>query len=176
MENSMEFPQKIETRTTMWSRNPISGYISRETEITTSKRYQNSQKMEKIKRPSADEWVFFKLVLNACVSFFNWRLITLQYFGGFCHTFTWIHHGYTCVPHPEPSSHLPPYPTPLGHPSAPAVSTLSHASNLDYFTHGNIHVSMLFSQIIPPSSSLTEFKSLFFTSVSLLLSCIQGYH
>ena len=32
------------------------------------------------------------------------------------------------------------------------------------------------SQIIPPSPSPTESKSLFYTSVSLLLSCIQGYH
>ena len=35
---------------------------------------------------------------------------------------------------------------------------------------------MSFSQIIPPSPSPTESKRLFFTSVSLLLSCIQGYH
>ena len=35
---------------------------------------------------------------------------------------------------------------------------------------------MPFSQIIPPSLSPTESKSLFFTSVSLLLSRIQGYH
>ena len=39
---------------------------------------------------------------------------------------------FSCVPHPEPSSHLPPHPIPLGHPSAPALSTLSHASNLDW--------------------------------------------
>ena len=34
---------------------------------------------------------------------------------------------------------------------------------------------MPFSQIMPPSSSPTESKSLFYTSVSLLLSHIQGY-
>ena len=37
--------------------------------------------------------------------YFNWRLITLQYCSGFCHKFTRISHGGTCVPHPEP---LPP--------------------------------------------------------------------
>ena len=44
-----------------------------------------------------------------------------------------------------------------------------------YFTYDNIHISMLFSQIIPPSPSPTESKRLFYTSVSLLLSRIQGY-
>ena len=35
---------------------------------------------------------------------------------------------------------------------------------------------MPFSQIIPTSPSPAESKRLFYTSVSLLLSCIQGYH
>ena len=56
----------------------------------------------------------------------------MQYCSGFCHTFTWISHGCTCVPHPELPTLLPPHPIPLGHPSAPALSTLPHASNLDW--------------------------------------------
>ena len=55
--------------------------------------------------------------------YFNWRLITLQYCSGFCHTLTWISHGCTCVPHPDPLSHLPPHPIPHGHPSTLALST-----------------------------------------------------
>ena len=43
------------------------------------------------------------------------------------------------------------------------------------FIHYIIHISMPFSQIIPPSHSPTESKRLFYTSVSLLLSHIQGY-
>ena len=41
-----------------------------------------------------------------------------------------------------------------------------------HFLHDIIHVSMPFSQIIPPSPSPTESKRLFYTSVSR----IQGYH
>ena len=60
---------------------------------------------------------FFSFIFISC------RLITLQYCSGFCHTLTWISHGFTCVSHPDPPSHLPLHPIPLGLPSAPAPST-----------------------------------------------------
>ena len=39
-----------------------------------------------------------------------------------------------------------------------------------------VYISMPFSLIIPPSPSPSESKSLFYTSVSLLLSHIQSHH
>ena len=96
----------------------------------------------------------------------------------FCHISKWICHRYTCVPHSEPSSLLPPHTIPLGRPSAPAPSIQYCASNLALATHfiyDIIYISMPFSQIIPPSPSPIESKRLFCTSVSLLLSYIQGY-
>ena len=53
----------------------------------------------------------------------SWRLITLLYCSGFCHTLTWISIGYTCIPHPDPPSHLPLHLIPLGLPSAPGLGT-----------------------------------------------------
>ena len=55
--------------------------------------------------------------------FISWRLITLQYCSDFCHTLTWLSHGFTCIPHPDPPSHTPLYPIPLGLPSAPGPNT-----------------------------------------------------
>ena len=66
-------------------------------------------------------WTFFFFFLNFFF-FISWRLITLQYCSGFCHTLKWISHGFTCIPHPDPPSHLPLYPIPLGLPSAPGPS------------------------------------------------------
>ena len=44
-----------------------------------------------------------------------------------------------------------------------------------HFIYDIVHISMPFSQIIPLSPSPTESKRLFYISVSLLLSRIQGY-
>ena len=72
---------------------------------------------------------------------------------------------YMCSPHPELSSHLPPHSIPLGCPRALALGAF-HASNLHWSCIFFVHVSVIFSQIILPLPSPTEFKSLFFTSMS----------
>ena len=108
--------------------------------------------------------------------FFNWRLLISQYCGGFCHTVTWISHRCTCfqapswTPLPSPSPSHPSVSSQCTSPEHP-VSRIEPGLAI-CFTYDNIHVSMLFSQIIPRSPSPTESKSLFFTSVSLLLSRI----
>ena len=110
---------------------------------------------------------FFKFYFN----------FTILYW--FCHISKWICHRYTCVPHPEPSSLLP-LPSPY-HPSRSSQCTSpKHPVSCikprlaTHFIY-DIHISMPFSQIIPPSPSPTKSKRLFYTSVSLLLSRTQGY-
>ena len=66
---------------------------------------------------------FIIIIIIFTFIFISWRLITLQYCSGFCHTSTWISHGFTCIPHPDPRSQLPLHPIPLVVPSAPALST-----------------------------------------------------
>ena len=64
--------------------------------------------------------------------YFNWGLITVLWWF-LPYTDMNQPRVYMC-PHPEPPSRLPPHPIPLGHPSAPAPSTLSHASNLVWWS------------------------------------------
>ena len=75
---------------------------------------------------------------------------------------------------PPPSSYHPPESIQCTNPEHP-VSCIEPGLAIR-FTYDNIHVSIPFSQIIPPSPSPTESKRLFHTSVSLLLSHTQGYH
>ena len=44
------------------------------------------------------------LFIYLFIFYISLRLITLQYCSGFCQTLTWISHGYTCIPHPDPPS------------------------------------------------------------------------
>ena len=105
--------------------------------------------------------------------YFNWRLITLQYCIG---SATHQHESATAV-HVFPILNSPPTSLPM--PSLWVIPVhQSQGSCIEpglviRFLYDIIHVSMTFPQIIPPSSSLTESKRLFFTSVSLLMSHIQ---
>ena len=84
---------------------------------------------------------------------------------------------YTCSPSwnpfPPPSLYHPSESSQCTSPKHP-VSCIEPGLAIR-FIYDIKHVSMPFSQIIPPSPSPTESKRLFYTSVSLLLSCLQGY-
>ena len=112
------------------------------------------------------------------INLFNWRLITLQYCIGFA-----IHqHESATDVHMFPILKLPPTSLPvLSLWSSQCTSPKHPVSCIEpglviCFIYDIIHVSMPFSQINPPSPSPTESKRLFYTSVSLMLSRIQGYH
>ena len=120
-------------------------------------------------------WETYFIFLNFIFTLFYF---TILYW--FCHTLPWIHHGCIWAPNPESPCHLPPHIISLDHPRAPAPSILYPISNIDWWfiSYMIVYVSMPFSQIIPPSPSPSpsESKSPFYTSVSLLLSHIQGHH
>ena len=109
-------------------------------------------------------------------TFYLFIYLFILYCSGFCHTLTWISHGFTCIPQPDPP------PISLSTRSlwvfpvrqAWALVSCIQPGLVNYFTVDNINVSILFSQNIPLSFSPTEPKSLFCTSVSLFLFCIYG--
>ena len=95
----------------------------------------------------------------------------------FCHISTWICHGCTHVPNPEPPPTSFPIPSlwviPVHQPQASCILHQTWTGDsfpIWYYTCFNAIL-----KIIPPPSP-TESKRLFYTSsVSLLLSRIQGY-
>ena len=117
-----------------------------------------------VSRPKHSFFFFF---------FFLFIYFTILYW--FCHTLTWICHGCTCVPHPEPLSHLPPHPIPLGHPSAPALGTLSHAYNLDWRFSSHIIIYMFQCHSLKSSHPRPLPQSPKDCSVHLCLFCCLAY-
>ena len=101
------------------------------------------------------------------------RLITLQYCGGFFHTLTWISHGYTCVPHPDPPSTS--HPIPQGHPSAPALSTLSHTLNLDWWSVSHMLIYIFQCYSVKSSHPRLLPQSPKDCSIHLCLFCCLAY-
>ena len=118
-------------------------------------------------------FIFIFLIFNKFVHF-NWRLITLQYCSGFAihwhKSATGVHVFPILKPLPPPSPSHPSGSSQCTSPEHP-VSCIEPGLVIR-FTYDNIHVSMPFSQIIPPLPSPTESNRLFYTSVSLLLSHI----
>ena len=91
----------------------------------------------------------------------------------FCHTSTCIHHGFTCVPHPEPPSHLPPIPSlwviPVHQPQASCILHRTWTGDsflICYYT--------CFNAILPnhPPSSLSHRvqKTVLYVCVSFAVS------
>ena len=78
-------------------------------------------------------WKFDFVTQIHCYFIFIFTLFYFTILYWFCHISTWIQHGCTCVPNPEPPSQLPPHNISLGHSSAPAPSILHPASNLDWW-------------------------------------------
>ena len=119
-----------------------------------------------------NHFLFFKLID------FNWRLITLQYCGGFAihwhESALGVHVSHILNP---PLTSLPTLPSWLSQSTGfECPASCIKLGLVIYFTYGYIHVSMVFYQIIPPSPSPIESKSLFFISVSPLLSHVEGHH
>ena len=126
-------------------------------------------------------WTEYSIIYTCITSslfyfmYFSWRLITLQYCSGFCHTLIWISHGFTCVPHLEPLSHLPSHPIPLGHPSAPVLSTLSHALNLDWRSVPHMIIYMFQCYSLRSSHPCLLPQSPIDCSIHLCLFCCLTY-
>ena len=76
------------------------------------------------------QYYFFIIFYFIFLNFILFLDFTILYW--FCQISKWIHHRYTCVPHPEPSSLLPPHTILLGLHSAPAPSIQYRASILDW--------------------------------------------
>ena len=74
--------------------------------------------------------VFHRIFLSFFFHFFLILFLFLFYstiLYWFCQISKWICHRYTCVPHPETSSLLPPHTIPLGHPvHQPQASSIMH--------------------------------------------------
>jgi hypothetical protein len=57
MENSMEIPQEIKNKTTIWSTNPATGYLPKENEVSMINRLCTATFMKSTSHPSVHSWI-----------------------------------------------------------------------------------------------------------------------
>ena len=111
---------------------------------------------------------------NQSIFFFFFFYFTILYW--FCHTSTWIRHGCTRVSHPEPPPTSLPIPSlwviPVHQPQASCILHWTWTGDSFLIWYYTCFNAILPNHPHPP----TEPKRLFYTSVSLLLSRIQGCH
>ena len=102
------------------------------------------------------------IFMNSIFKFiFHWRIIALQCCVGFWHTTMCISYKYTFIPFL-----LDIFPPPASHSFQSSQST--ELSSL-YFTHSNVYVSVLLSQLFPCFPSPSVSTSPFSMSASLFL-------
>ena len=88
--------------------------------------------------------------------------------------------------HPAPPSHLPPHPIPQGHPSAPALSTQSHASNLDWRSVSHMIIYMIqcyflkssHPHLLPQSPKVCSLHLCLFCCLTyrVIVTCLSKFH
>ena len=116
--------------------------------------------------------IFFNLFIFL-IFIFTLFYFTILYW--FCHTLTWIRHGCTWVPNPEPPSHLPPHIISLDHPRVPAPSILYPVSNIDWRFISYMIVYMFQCHSPKSSHPLPLPQSPKVCSVHLCLFCCLAY-
>ena len=116
--------------------------------LATHPRKERSSTLSRLQPPcwkAITPFGFFKKLF-----IFNWRIIALQYCDGFCHTSTWIgrRHTYVSCLLSLPS---PPHPSRLSQSTSFGIpASYSKFPLAGYFAYGDVYVSTLLSQSVPP--------------------------
>ena len=122
------------------------------------------------KAMESPHFVAWTTFLHQSFVFYLFIYFTILYW--FCQTSTCIRHRCIRVSHPEPPTHLPRHTIPLGHPSAPSLSFLYPASNLDWWFISYMILYMF--QCHSPKSSPPQ-QSPKDCSIHLCLFCCLTY-